>query len=101
MDFDKAIRLNPNLAEVYYRRGTAKADLKRYLVAIVDFDKTIQLKPNHVYAYIGRGLAHASLNLTLEAKQDFRIALRIAEQVGDETAKGIAKEALQTLMRYR
>ena len=101
MDFDKAIRLNPNLAEVYYRRGTAKADLKRYLVAIVDFDKTIQLKPNHAHAYIGRGLAHASLNLTSEARQNFRIALRIAELVGDETAKEIAEEALQTLMRYR
>lgn len=101
IDFDKAIRLNPDRAEAYYRRGTAKADLKKYLVAIVDFDKTIQLKPNHVHAYIGRGLAHASLNLTSEAKQDFRIALRIAEQVGDETVKEIAKEALQTLMRYR
>lgn len=101
IDFDRVIRLNPDLAEAYYRRGTAKADLKKHLVAIVDFDKTIQLKPNHVHAYISRGLAYASLNLTLEAKQDFRIALSIAEQVGDETAKKIAKEALQTLMRYR
>ena len=100
-DYNKVIRLNPDHVDAYYRRGAARADLRRYLVAIVDFDKTIQLEPNHVHAYLSRGFAYASLNLTSEAKQDFRIAVRLAELAGDETVKEIAEEALQTLIRYR
>lgn len=37
--FDKAIQLNPNFADFYYRRGLAKFNLGNHEGAIVDFEK--------------------------------------------------------------
>lgn len=41
--FDKAIQLNPNLANFYYRRGLAKYKLDNYEGAITDIEKAAYL----------------------------------------------------------
>ena len=62
-DYDKAIQLKPNYAEVYsaINRGAAKAELGQYVAAISDYDKAIQLEPNLATAYSNRGLAKVGL----------------------------------------
>ena len=41
-DFDLTLRLNPDHAQSYIKRGDAKIKLKHYKDAIVDFDKGLQ-----------------------------------------------------------
>lgn len=45
-DFDKAIELDPSLAEAYYDRGLAYSELNQYEKAIKDYDKAIELREN-------------------------------------------------------
>ena len=58
-DFDKAIRLDPNNAEFYYKRGTAFINKGDYDRAIADYDQAIRLKPT-TSAYGSRALAYSS-----------------------------------------
>ena len=60
-DFNKAIQLNPNLADVYNYRGLAKGLLDDLRGAIQDFNKAIQLNPNFALAYYKRGNAKIKL----------------------------------------
>jgi len=68
--YDRAIELNPNLAEVYYRRGNAYrllamsqrpnegdgAAVLSYERAIADYDETLRLDPDLSWAYYMRGM---------------------------------------------
>ena len=45
MDYDRAITLNPILADAYNNRGTAKRNLGRHEEALVDYDRAITLNP--------------------------------------------------------
>ena len=54
-DFDRAIAINPNFAEAYYHRGTAKGNKGDYDGAIADFDRAIAINPNDAEAYVNRG----------------------------------------------
>ena len=94
-DFDTAIRLKPDDAKTYYRRGNAKFDLGQDDAAINDYDTAIRLKPDFARAYVGRGLAKHNLRRTMEAKQDFQTALKLAEQAGDARLKTQIESAIR------
>ena len=49
--YDKAIKLNPNLAKAYYNRGHVKYDLKDYEGAVKDCLKAIALDNNMTDAF--------------------------------------------------
>ena len=77
-DFNKAIKIKPDLAENYYTRGTAYGRfMGQYKMAIDDLDKAISLKPDYVDAYINRGLVWDKLGLYQKAIDDFNEAIRI------------------------
>ena len=59
-DYDEAIRLNPQSAEAYYKRGFFYQNLGQGERAIEDFDKAIRIDPQFAKAYSNR--AHAYLN---------------------------------------
>ena len=97
-DFDKAISLNPNLAEAYYYRGIAQRQLKSspefretyvqaltvrgiarlqlgdHQGAIADLNYVIAHDPDSSVAYLHRGLARLSLGQTRIARADFKQA---------------------------
>ena len=57
--FDKAIQLNPNFADSYYKRGFAKYNLGNHEGAIVDFEKGFKLDTQDrgsIEAYLTLGL---------------------------------------------
>ena len=58
--YDKAIELNPNIAEAHSNRGNALINLGRLEEAVSSYDKAIELKPNFAQAYsnLGNALAH-------------------------------------------
>jgi len=53
VDFNQAIRLDPNNADAYYRRGDAYFWKQDYDRAIVDFNQAIRLDPNNADAKSG------------------------------------------------
>ena len=93
--YDRAIRLNPSLAEAYNNRGVAKAALERHEDAIADFDEAIRLNPDHVGAYNNRGNAKAALERHEDAIADFDQALYLKPDYTEAYYnRGIAKAAL-------
>lgn len=53
MEFNRAINLNPNLAEAYYNRSFLYSEIDDKMK---DLNKAIELNPNYVEAYEMRGL---------------------------------------------
>lgn len=68
-DFDKAIEINPGLAEAYNNRGIAYTEKGDADAAIRDFDKAIDIDPGIAQAYFNRGYAHHD-------KRDFDAAIK-------------------------
>lgn len=46
-DFDRVVKLQPQLAEAYYNRGVARAMSGQMQDAEADFTKTLELDPGH------------------------------------------------------
>ena len=55
--YNKAIALNPTVAQAYFNRGTCKGNNFDFLGAIADYDKAIEINPNYMEAYGNRGNA--------------------------------------------
>lgn len=77
-DFDKSIKLRPNV-EAYYSRGiTFLKDYKnRQREAIADFSKVIQMDPKYLGAYMGRGMAYAELDDFKSAYPDTLMVVKL------------------------
>jgi tetratricopeptide (TPR) repeat protein len=76
-EFDRAIKLDPNIAEAYFGRGRGylrKGDNSR---AIADYSQAIRLNPNDIISYSNRGRAYARMGDYDNAVADFESALRI------------------------
>lgn len=54
-DFSEAIRLDPNVAIIYFNRGNAYYDHGNLDKACSDYNEAIRLDPNFARAYVGRG----------------------------------------------
>jgi tetratricopeptide (TPR) repeat protein len=57
-DFDQAIRINPNDAMAFHRRGIPYFAKRQPDRAIEDFDQAIRLNPNYALAFSSRGNAY-------------------------------------------
>jgi len=55
--YDKAIELNPTVAQTYFNRGACKGNNFDFEGAIKDYDKAIELNPKYMEAYANRGNA--------------------------------------------
>jgi tetratricopeptide (TPR) repeat protein len=73
-EFDRAIKLNPQFAEAFYRRALAYFDLGQPQAAINDYNQSLTLKPQWPEALFGRSLARMAL-------ADWQGAIADAEQV--------------------
>jgi len=70
-DYDNAIELNPDNADVYYKRGDAYDELGEYGKAIADYNKAIKLNPDHALAYLNRGCAYGEMGEYEKAIVDY------------------------------
>jgi lipoprotein NlpI len=76
-DFDKAIRLKPDIAEAFNNRGVAydyKGDYER---AIQDYNQVIRLRPDYAAPFNNRGLVYHEKGEFDRAIQDFDQAIRL------------------------
>lgn len=70
-DYNRALRLSPNIAKLYNNRGGAFGNLGEFRKAIEDFDRALQLDPNYVDAYYNRGEAYRGLGIIRKAIKDY------------------------------
>jgi tetratricopeptide (TPR) repeat protein len=61
--FEQAIRLDPNFAAAYNRKGYALIELKHYEEALVAFEQAIRLDPNFAAAYNGKSYVLIELKI--------------------------------------
>ena len=69
--YDKAIRLDPKNAAIYYNRGNAKFDLRQYQEAIAYYDEAIELDPELAAAYYNRANVKFDLRQHKKALEDY------------------------------
>ncbi len=80
--YNKAIKINPKLAEAYNNRGLAKAAIGQYQQAIEDYDKALEINPRDAGAYTNRGLAKSAIGQHQQAIEDHDKALEIDPKLG-------------------
>ena len=59
--YNAALKLNPDLVEIYSRRGIVKTRIGDMRGALRDFDKMLRINPEHIFAY--NNLASAKVHL--------------------------------------
>jgi Flp pilus assembly protein TadD len=76
-DYDRALALNPQFGEVYFRRGIARSLIKDWRGAEADYSQAIVIKPDYHEAYLHRGNVRNTLNNWRGAKLDFDVVLTL------------------------
>jgi tetratricopeptide (TPR) repeat protein len=74
--YTKALKIDPNMLEAYWRRGFSYYHLDDYKNAIADFDRLVALKPT-VKHYEIRAQAHAHFGKYDDALKDYAKALAL------------------------
>ncbi|MBD0269001.1 MAG: tetratricopeptide repeat protein [Cyanobacteria bacterium Co-bin8] len=83
-DCDRAISLDPNMAQAYNNRGNCYAALERWSKAIADYERAIDLNPFNVRARINLGITLRDLeqyNSALEAFEEAMLFQQLAEHI--------------------
>ena len=62
MDYDKAIKINPECSEFFRNEGFAKDILERHEEAVEDFDKALNLDPKNATAFNNKNFALAKMS---------------------------------------
>ena len=73
-DFNKAIDLEPDYADVFYNRGVAYIKKDEVQRVIEDFNKAIVLNPDFAETYCTRGLVWLHKGQWANAKSDLEVA---------------------------
>jgi len=76
-DYNKAIELNPNIAQGYNNRGNAYGKLKEHEEAIEDYNKALEFNPEYAAAYYNRGTAYGKLKQHEKAIEDYNKAIEL------------------------
>jgi len=77
MNYEKATRLNPDDAEVYYNRGKELCESGQLEMALENFNKAIELKPDYFEAYSNCGVLLSASGQFDKAIENFNEAIRL------------------------
>jgi tetratricopeptide (TPR) repeat protein len=81
LDFDQAVRLQPEMGEAYVNRGAASIGRKRYAESLADINRALQLGVSEPEkAYYNRALAHEGLDDAKSAYFDYQKAIELAPE---------------------
>jgi tetratricopeptide (TPR) repeat protein len=94
-DLDQAIRINPNFAEAYYKRGVARYRLGDNQGALTDYEQAIRVNPNDAAAYHNRGVARSELGDKRGAISDIQKVADLFKSAGQQESYDKAMELLQ------
>ncbi|MEG5063585.1 tetratricopeptide repeat protein [Microcoleus sp. B3-A4] len=97
-DYTEAIRLNPNYAKAYNKRGIIHGrNLKDYPAAKADFDRAIEINPNYGDAYYNRARVREFLEDKPGAIADYQKAAEVYQKDGNTNDYQDALKHLQML----
>jgi Tfp pilus assembly protein PilF len=82
-NYDRALELNPDNANIYSNKSIVYRSMKRYEDAFKSLDCAIKLKPDLAAAYSNRGLVHSELKQYKTAIKDFDRAIELEPTIGD------------------
>jgi len=82
VDYDSALKINPEYYPSYINRGYAKFALGDNRGAIDDYNKAIELKPDYYSAFNNRGSTYANMGKLDEALADFNKAVELNPENG-------------------
>jgi len=74
-DYNKAIELDPQLADAYVGRGLSYANQGKFVQAISDYNKAITLEPTFAEAYNNRGIFYLHQGDSIQAISDLTKAI--------------------------
>ena len=83
VEFDEAIRRDPQDADAYNLRGNVYRDLSQHERAIQDYNEAIRLDPGFADAYKNRALAYTVLGNHVDAEKDVELALVLGMAPGE------------------
>ena len=81
--YDKALQLQPSLAEVWNNRGVVLTKLQRYHEAIASYEQAIQLRSDYSDAWNNRGVALGKLKYYDAAVLSYDRAIQLKENYLD------------------
>lgn len=76
-DYNRALRVQPNSAQTYYKRGNLRFELGDNQGAIADYSEALRLDRNYADVYINRGSARAELGDEQNAVSDYTKAIEV------------------------
>jgi tetratricopeptide (TPR) repeat protein len=97
-EYNDAIAQDPNNAEAYFNRASAKYDLGDNVGSILDFNKAIEINPDDADAFYNRSLAKYDQGDNEGCISDNNRAIEIDPEYGDAYyMRGLAKNNLNDL----
>ncbi len=83
-DFNRAIKIKPQVAAGYLGRANTLNIMGRYEEAIEDYDKALEIEPNLANAYINRAIANSHLGEYEKAIADYEKGLELDPEIDDK-----------------
>ena len=78
LEYDEAIRLDPEYGRAYYDRGTIFGALGQHEQAIQEYSQAIRLDPEDAWAYGNRGGSYLELGQIERAIEDLDESIRLS-----------------------
>ena len=75
--YNAALKLNPDLVEIYFKRGIVKTRIDDTTGALRDFDKMLRINPGHIFAYNNRASTKGHLEDVHGALDDINQAIAL------------------------
>ena len=83
-DFNRAIKIKPEVAAGYLGRANTLNIMGRYEEAIEDYDTALEITPDLANAYINRGSAYSHLGKYEKAIADYEKGLELEPDIDDK-----------------
>jgi tetratricopeptide (TPR) repeat protein len=83
-DYNRAIKIKPDVAAGYLGRANTLNILGRYEEAIEDYNTALEITPDLANAYVNRGIAHSHLEEYEKAIADYEKGLELDPEIDDK-----------------